>query len=261
MSIKFSTLLIVTLPLSAALWAQTPAEQGLEIANARKAADRGWVSSQSDSLMILRNKQGDQSKRKLRNKSLEVSDDGDKALTIFDTPRDIKGTAFLSFSHNSKNDDQWLYLPALKRVKRISSRNKSGPFMGSEFSYEDMASFEIEKFSFTYLKDQACSDQTCYVVQSIPTDKYSGYSKLISWIDQAHYRVHKVEFYDRKKSHLKTLIASDFKLYNDQFWRAHQATMTNHLTGKTTEIISSNIRFDTGLTAKDFNKNTLKRAR
>jgi len=99
------------------------------------------------------------------------------------------------------------------------------------------------------------------VVQSIPTDKYSGYSKLISWIDQAHYRVHKVEFYDRKKSHLKTLIASDFKLYNDQFWRAHHATMTNHLTGKTTEIISSNIKFDTGLTAKDFNKNTLKRAR
>jgi len=261
MSIKFSALLIVTLPLSAVLSAQTPAEQGLEIASARKAADRGWVSSQSDSLMILRNKQGDQSKRKLRNKSLEVSDDGDKALTIFDTPRDIKGTAFLSFSHNSKNDDQWLYLPALKRVKRISSRNKSGPFMGSEFSYEDMASFEIEKFNFTYLKDQACSDQTCYVVQSIPTDKYSGYSKLISWIDQAHYRVHKVEFYDRKKSHLKTLIASDFKLYNDQFWRAHHATMTNHLTGKTTEIISSNIKFDTGLTAKDFNKNTLKRAR
>jgi len=261
MSIKFSALLIVTLPLSAVLSAQTPAEQGLEIASARKAADRGWVSSQSDSLMILRNKQGDQSKRKLRNKSLEVSDDGDKALTIFDTPRDIKGTAFLSFSHNSKNDDQWLYLPALKRVKRISSRNKSGPFMGSEFSYEDMASFEIEKFNFTYLKDQPCSDQTCYVVQSIPTDKYSGYSKLISWIDQAHYRVHKVEFYDRKKSHLKTLIASDFKLYNDQFWRAHHATMTNHLTGKTTEIISSNIKFDTGLTAKDFNKNTLKRAR
>ena len=72
MSIKFSTLLIVTLPLSAALWAQTPAEQGLEIANARKAADRGWVSSQSDSLMILRNKQGDQSKRKLRTFLAEI---------------------------------------------------------------------------------------------------------------------------------------------------------------------------------------------
>jgi outer membrane lipoprotein-sorting protein len=242
-------------------FAQTSAERGLEIATARKAADQGWVSSESDSLMILRNKQGDQSQRKLRNKSLEVADDGDKALTIFDTPKDIQGTAFLSFSHNNKNDDQWLYLPALKRVKRISSRNKSGPFMGSEFSYEDLASFELEKFKFTYLEDQPCGDQVCFVIQSIPTDKYSGYSKVITWIDQPYYRVHKVEFYDRKKSHLKTLVASDFKLYNNKFWRSHQATMTNHLTGKSTEIITSNLRFNTGLTNRDFNKNTLKRVR
>jgi len=261
MSIKLGGLLILGLTFCAVTVAQTAAERGLEIATARKAADHGWISSESDSLMILRNKQGDESQRKLRNKALEVTGDGDKALTIFDTPRDIKGTAFLSFSHNNKNDDQWLYLPALKRVKRISSRNKSGPFMGSEFSYEDLASFELEKYNFTYLKDEACGEQVCFVIQSIPTNKYSGYSKVISWIDQDFYRVHKVAYYDRKKSHLKTLVASEFKQYKGKFWRANLATVTNHLTGKSTKIITSNLRFDTGLTSKNFNKSTLKRAR
>lgn len=261
MSIRFSPVLAALVVFSGTVIAQTPEQRGLEIAQARKAIDLGWISSQSNSLMILRNKQGDESQRKLRNKALEVSDDGDKALTIFDSPKDIQGTAFLSFSHNNKNDDQWLYLPALKRVKRISSRNKSGPFMGSEFAYEDLSSFEIEKFNFKYLKDEPCGAQKCYVVESIPTDKYSGYSKIITWLDQAHYRVHKVDYYDRKKSHLKTLTATNFKLYKGKFWRPLNAMMINHLTGKSTEIITSQLQFDTGLTTQDFNKNTLKRAR
>lgn len=261
MSIKLGAVVATFLLLSSSAIAQTAQEQGLEIAKARKAIDQGWQSSESTSLMILRNKHGKESRRNMRNKALEIADDGDKALTIFDTPRDIKGTAFLSFSHSTKNDDQWLYLPALKRVKRISSRNKSGPFMGSEFSYEDLSSFEIDKFTFTYLKNEACGDQDCYVLQSVPTDKYSGYTKTITWLDVDHYRVHKVEFYDRKKSHLKTLTASDFKLYNNKFWRSSKAMMVNHLTGKSTEIVISNLKFDTGLSSKDFNKNTLKRSR
>ena len=261
MSIKHVAIIASFLLLSSSALAQTAQERGLEIAQARKNIDQGWQSSESNSLMILRNKQGKESRRNMRNKSLEIMDDCDKALTIFDTPRDIKGTAFLSFSHSNKNDDQWLYLPALKRVKRISSRNKSGPFMGSEFSYEDLSSFEIDKFTFTYLKNEACGDQECYILQSVPTDKYSGYSKIMTWLDTSHYRVHKVEFYDRKKSHLKTLTASGFKLYNDKYWRSNQALMVNHLTGKSTEIIVSDLKFNTGLTSKDFNKNTLKRSR
>ncbi|NRA83713.1 MAG: outer membrane lipoprotein-sorting protein [Gammaproteobacteria bacterium] len=260
MNTKLNSLLLALI-IAPAAFAETPQERGLAIAEARKTADVGWVSSQSDSLMILRNKQGDESRRVLRNKALEVASDGDKSLTIFDSPKDIKGTAFLSFSHNNKNDQQWLYLPALKRVKKISSRNKSGPFMGSEFAYEDLSSFEIEKYKFEYLRDEPCADLTCYVLQSTPTNKYSGYSKVITWLDHHSYRVHKVEFYDRKKAHLKTLVASDFKLYQDKFWRSHKTLMTNHLTGKSTELILSNFEFDTGLSAKDFNKNSLKRAR
>ena len=77
--------------------------------------------------------QATESKRELEIRTLEVKDDGDKSLTVFHTPRDVRGTALLTFSHGVDPDDQWLYLPALRRVKRIASNNQSGPFMGSEF--------------------------------------------------------------------------------------------------------------------------------
>ncbi|MCK4739413.1 MAG: outer membrane lipoprotein-sorting protein, partial [Deltaproteobacteria bacterium] len=112
-------------------------EQGLAIAKEREKRAKGFVDFTGDMEMILKNRHGEISTRQMRTKTLEVKGDGDKALSIFDTPRDVKGTAFLTFSHKSGDDDQWLYLPALKRVKRISSSNKSGSFMGSEFAYED----------------------------------------------------------------------------------------------------------------------------
>ncbi|MEF1210845.1 outer membrane lipoprotein-sorting protein, partial [Vibrio alginolyticus] len=143
--------------------------KGLEIAQERKARDEGWGDSVATMQMILRNAQGESSTRLMRLQSLEVDGDGDKGLTIFDEPRDVKGTAFLNHSHTVGADDQWLYLPALKRVKRISSRNKSGPFMGSEFAYEDLSSFEIEKYRFNYLKDDSINGQDVFVVEQIPT--------------------------------------------------------------------------------------------
>jgi len=94
--------------------------------------------------MTLRNRAGKESLRNVRIKNLEVDGDGDKSLSIFDEPADVKGTTSLTWSHSDKPDDQWLYLPALKRVKRISSKNKSGPFMGSEFAFEDIGSQEVD---------------------------------------------------------------------------------------------------------------------
>lgn len=162
-------------------------EKGLEIAQERKARDEGWGDSIATMEMILKNAQGESSTRLMRLKSLEVEGDGDKGLTIFDQPRDVTGTAFLNHSHTIGADDQWLYLPALKRVKRISSRNKSGPFMGSEFAYEDLSSFEIEKYRFNHLKDEKFNGQDVFVLEQIPTDKNSGYTKQVVWLDKAHY--------------------------------------------------------------------------
>jgi len=254
--------IILALALVSPLALAGPAEdKGLEIAKQRKLRDQGWGDSQAEMIMILRNKSGQESKRDIRIKNLEVDNDGDKGLTIFDRPRDVKGTAFLSFSHPLGNDDQWLYLPALKRVKRISSKNKSGPFMGSEFAYEDLSSFEIEKYSYKYLGDEKCGALNCFKVENTPLYKHSGYTKIITWIDDQEYRVHKAEYYDRKSSLLKTLTFIEYKQYKNKFWRADQYMMNNHQTGKSTQLDWKNYKFSVGLTDKDFNKNTLKRVR
>lgn len=161
-------------------WILTPAlalspaeEKGLEIAVEADRRDEGWKDQKADLLMILRNRHGQESVRELRNRSLEVADDGDKLLVIFDRPRDVDGTAFLTFTHKEGQDDQWLYLPALKRIKRISSNNKSGPFMGSEFAYEDLTSQEIEKYTYKHLRDEAVDGLDCFVVARIPVDPKS----------------------------------------------------------------------------------------
>lgn len=263
--LSLSSLVILTTLVSGLLspiaTAQTGAEKGLAQAKERKARDIGWGDSVAKISMVLRNKKGDESTRKIRLKSLEVLDDGDKGLTVFDQPRDVKGTAFLNFSHAIKPDEQWLFLPALKRVKRISSRNKSGPFMGSEFSYEDLSSFEIEKYNYNYLRDETLNGMDCFVAEQTPNDKYSGYTKLMVWTDKEHYRVQKIEFYDRKKSLLKTLTFNDYKQYLDKYWRSQKLSMINHQTGKSTDFITHELSFKTGLKDKDFNKASLKRAR
>lgn len=235
--------------------------KGLAIAKERKARDAGWGDSESRTTMVLRNARGDESIREIRTLALEVQGDGDKGLTIFDEPRDVRGTAFLNHSHPTTEDDQWLYLPAVKRVKRIASRNKSGPFMGSEFAYEDLSSFEIEKYRFNYLRDEPCNDQLCFVVEQIPTDEFSGYSRTVAWIDQQHYRIQKVEYYDKKNSLLKTLTLHDYKQYLDTYWRPLKLTMLNHQTAKSTDLLIKDIQFKTGRTDADFDTNALQRAR
>ncbi|NIP29635.1 MAG: outer membrane lipoprotein-sorting protein, partial [Candidatus Dadabacteria bacterium] len=187
--------------------AQTPEEIGRKVAEEADRRDLGWHDNKSVSKMILKNKQGQESIRELRRLAFEVNDAGlgDKSLVIFDSPKDIKGTALLSHTKTFKPDNQWIYLPALKRVKRISSSNKSGPFVGSEFAYEDLLSQEVDKYNYKYLGDEKCGDLECYKVERFPLYENSGYKKQIIWWDKDEYRVHKIEFYDRKGSLLKTL--------------------------------------------------------
>lgn len=236
-------------------------EQGLAIAIEAKKQDTGWSDFTADMEMVLRNKQGQKSLRELKIKTLELQNDGDKSLTLFNQPRDVKGTAFLSFSHPVNADDQWLYLPALKRVKRISSSNKSGPFMGSEFSFEDLSSFEVEKYTYKYLGEELINNQENFIIEQYPVDKNSGYTRRVVWLDKVEYRAQKIDFYDRKDTLLKTLSFSHYQQYLNEFWRADLMTMINHQNGKSTELKWENYNFAIGLADKDFNKNALKRAR
>jgi outer membrane lipoprotein-sorting protein len=250
----------LTLAANAAL-AETAEEKGLKIAQDAKAYDKGFGDFTADMVMTLRNKAGAESVRHIRIRTLEVEGDGDKSMSIFDEPADVKGTAMLTFSHGLKPDDQWLYLPALKRVKRINSRNKSGPFMGSEFAFEDLGSQEIEKYTYKYLKDEPCGDWQCHVIERRPAYKYSGYTRQVVWVDKDKYRLFKVDFYDRKNSPLKTLQSSGYKEYLDHYWRPSIMQMDNHQTGKSTTLEWKHYKFRTGLKSSDFKSNKLKSLR
>ncbi len=236
-------------------------EAGVRLATEVRARQAGYGNLTASLNMVLRNKKGDESIRAVRLKVIEVDGDGDRTLFVFDRPADVKGTAFLVHSHKDKPDRQWLYLPALKRVKTIKSSNQSGSFMGSEFSYEDMGAVEVEKFDHRYLGEEPCGEFQCYLLERVPKSDDSGYSRQLVYLDQQELRVIEVRFYDRRQEHLKTMVAKDFELYLDEFWRSQTVTMSNHLTGKSTVLQWSDFKFQTDIDQRDFTKTALKRVR
>lgn len=236
-------------------------EKGQAIALEAERRDSGFSDYSAKLKMILRNAHGDQSTRELRSRFLEQENDGDKSLVIFDHPRDVNGTAFLTFSHVDGDDDQWLYLPALKRVKRISSSNKSGPFMGSEFAYEDISSQEFEEFTYRFLREEVLAGEKTFVIERIPTHRKSGYTRQEVWIDQTEYRTLKIVYYDRKGDLLKTLVQSEFEQFLGQYWRPQTMRMHNHQTGKSTDLLWSEFSFRNGYNQADFDRAVLASAR
>lgn len=237
------------------------ATRGLQIAQEADRRDQGFKDSTVTLRMTLRNRQGASSVRELRIRTREVPGDGDKSLITFDTPADVKGTALLSFTHKSGPDDQWLFMPEVKRVKRIASDNKAGPFMSSEFAYEDLSSQEVEKYGYAFLRDEPLDGVAMHVFERYPVDPKSGYTRQVVWLDQAELRVHKVEYYDRKASLLKTLTAKGFQQYLGKHWRPSELTMVNHQTGKSTVLEFRDYKFATGLKDKDFDQNALANAK
>jgi hypothetical protein len=254
---------IVIVPAAVIEAAEDRVAKGEAVARKADRRDLGFGNSRTELRMVLENRRGQTSERRLRIDTLEVPDenDGDKSLVIFDRPRDIRGTALLSFAHILEPDDQWLYLPALKRVKRISSSNKSGPFVGSEFAYEDITAQELKKYSYQWVRDEPCGALECFVVERRPLYEKSGYTRLITWYDKAGYRMQRVEYYDRKNDLLKTLTFSDYRQYLGKYWRAHDLYMVNHQTGKKTRLVYENYGFRTGVSEQDFTRSRLKQMR
>lgn len=241
--------------------------KAFDIAARSDRSDNGFGDSRVDAVMVLRNAAGDETTRELSFTTLERADEtvGDKSLVIFRTPRDVEGTALLSHAQIRDPDDQWLYLPALKRVKRISSKNKSGPFVGSEFAFEDFTALELNKYTYEYVEesDLTQGEETFAVdvITRYPAYENSGYTRQISYIDQDNLQVRRVEFFDRRGDLLKTLDLLDYREYGEGVWRSHLLSMTNHKTKKTTDLRYGDYEFGVGLGDNDFVKGVLTRVR
>lgn len=145
-----------------------------------------------------------------------------KSITKFLKPDDVAGTGFLQIEEKEGKSVQYLYIPAIKKERRIPEGERSGRFMGSDFTYEDMEVRDISRDTHNYLRDEKINGIDTYVVESIPVDpRSSQYSKVISWIRKDNFVPVKLEFYDKHGDHFKTLTAQKVELIGEQWLVTH----------------------------------------
>ena len=238
---------------------------GEEVAKEVEKARRGFLDSKSELVMTLINASGAKSLREMTNKMLEKPKDskteGDKSIIVFLSPADVKGTGLLTYERLDREDDQWLYLPALRRIKRIASKNKSGSFMGSEFAYEDISAQSIEKYTYgDAVVEETVNGIACYKYERYPKSKYSGYTKQVVWADKKNFITIKTDYYDRKRELLKTAIFTDYQKTKG-VWRIGKIHMKNHQNKKETILEWLEDDIQTGLKERDFTKRMLSRQR
>jgi hypothetical protein len=238
---------------------QDGANRGREIAAeaARRYARYGDLTA--GLTMVLRNGRGVEKVRTMEVRSLEGVSDGDRTLLIFMEPRDIAGTILLTHSHAEASDDQWVYLPALKRVRRIAGRKRSGSFMGSEFTYEDIAAQHVDKYGYRFLGIDTLAGRLTYRIERRPKDPDSGYRSQTAWFDRETYRPVQVHYYDANDVLLKTLRLTGYQKYLGRWWRPDVMEMVNHQTGKSTVLRWTSYTFQSGLSPRDFEPSNLRR--
>lgn len=239
--------------------AQTAEDQGLAIALEADRRARGYGDFSARLTMVLRSRDGKERKRELRVRGLELAGHGSRTLVVFMSPRDLAGTALLTFSQPGEGDEQWLYLPALKRVKRLAASDRSGSFMGSEFAYEDINSQEVGNFTYHYLHDDTIAGGATFVIERRPLYQSSGYSRQVVWLDKAEYRPLRIDYYDRRGELLKTLELRGYRQHAGRYWRAGEMIMANHQNGRTSLLAWTDFEFGVGMTEREFDPGALAR--
>lgn len=211
--------------------------------------------------MILVDKKG---RQRVREAVFYSKDDGQdtKTLIYFWKPADIKGTGFLSYEYDNpkKQDDRWLYLPALKKVRRISGTSNDDYFMGTDFTYNDMGKRPVNEDTHRLLREEEKHGHKCWVIESIPGDKDYLYSKTISWIRQDSFCKARVEYFDRRGSLLKILTVPDQEK-QDGFWTAFKMVMDNTQKNHKTILELKEITYNQGIKDSLFRVSTLERGR
>ncbi len=259
MTLKRFQFLLTALILASAVFSYAQGKlTGLQII--QKVYDRPEGNDmQSELTMALINSRGDQRVREIK-QFLKDMGKVDKKIMFFLAPADVRNTSFMSWSYteDGKDDDQWIYLPALKKVKRISSDSKSDYFMGSDFTYDDLGDRKPTDDIHKILREEKLNGEDCYVVESTPKDKEYMYSKTITWIIKDKWIGLKKEFYDEDGDHLKTLTVKKYEKIKG-YWIIEASEMKNVQKDHTTSMNLKNIKIDTGIPSNKFTERMMKR--
>lgn len=230
-------------------------KKGLEIYLKQYLIDEGWKDMDTKMDMTLIDPLGRKSQRKVIKRTLEDGSNPDKTLGVFLEPLDIKGTVMLTYENSYGPDEQWLYLPSLKRTKKINAENKSGSFLGTEFSWEDISTTELSKYHYNYTGE---TDKH-WIVEKTPNYEFSGYSKEVTMVNKTNYQTEIIEFYDKKGDLLKKLEMSKWEQYQDRYWRPRYFKMENAQNKRTTILEMSPYAVAEGLDTNTFSSLGLNR--
>jgi hypothetical protein len=232
-------------------------DRGLTIMEEQRRINGGYRDELVLYRMILVNAKGDRSERSLELRTLEGPEAGDKTLLIFKDPPDVRGTTLLTHENRAGDDDQWLYLPALRRSRRIGSSNKSSSFVGSELAYEDLAPNEVTKHQYKYLRDETLDGVPVWVIESMPRFKDSGYSRRELFVRQDNHQMARVNCYDRKGQLLKVGRWDGWWKVMDKRWRARSLRIENVQSGKSTILEALDAKIGNGYSPSDFSARAL----
>lgn len=255
--LKMVNALLLILAIGA--WANIQ-KTGEQIAQNMRIANDGFIGANAEMEMILIDAYGSQVTRLMQSQVKESGQEGDRALLTFLNPKDVRGTKMLTRSNKNADDDQWLYLPALRRVKRISSSNRSTSFMGSEFSYEDLGSQRTDRYDYDLLREETYRGHETWVLKRVSKRK-SAYSKHIMYVSRQYMNPLKIEYYDRADKLLKVATFSDYKLFQvhkKDLYRAGKIHMKNVQTRKESIFVWNKLELGVSLNDQRFTRNALK---
>lgn len=214
----------------------------------RKSHDVVKVSSfEAVSTLTITDSKGNQRIRKNAMASMALPDGTEKRIIRFLSPAEVKGTGILIFDYPEKSDDMWIYLPALRKTRRIVSREKGKSFMGSEFSNANMTAPGLDDFTYTIMGDEMLNGKSCQKIESVPVstdfeDEY-GYSRSVSWVDKNSYLVHQTHYYDFDGELFKTIVHKEFKKLdegNGKYMVTHMQAV-NHSNQRSSEMVMEQV--------------------
>ncbi len=212
-------------------------------------------------IMRLVSKDGAERVRELVMTRLNLGKGGEQRYFLFFTrPPDVRDMAFLVWAYPSPDDDRWLYVPALKMVRRIAASDKHTSFVGSDFSYEDVSGREPEEDTHKLLREEEAGGREVYVVEGVPKDPGDAdFGRKLSWVDKATWLPLKEEYYDRRGDLARVFTAEELKEVQG-YWTIMKRVMRNVQSGHWTEVVFGQVRYNRKLSPGLFSERSLRAA-
>lgn len=251
------TALIILTPGTAAL-AQAPAAEEI-MRRSHLAMYYAGDDMRAQVLMRLISRDGTERVRELTMLRKDLQEGGEQRYFIyFHRPPDVRDMTFLVWKYPGRDDDRWLYIPALKLVRRIAANDKRSSFVGSDFSYEDVSGREPEEDTHKLLGEEKLGERAAFLVESVPKDPGSvDFSRKLSWIDRATWLPLKEEYYDRRGELSRVFTAEEIREVQ-RFWTITKRVMKNVQTGHRTEVVLGDVRYNQRLSPDLFGERSLR---